>query len=148
MVKRVREILFDAYARLSCAFSGLSAEGASLLKVYQEVLMKQQLTNCLEPTKEIMLKVTFWFRQILDYQIQAFSLWLYLGLRENADPRNAYVLKRSVFEFENVIKGQLAFNETYIDPELIYGTQAYINLQIEEENTARLAIEKFNQLVN
>ena len=70
--------LWQAYLRLSSVFSGTTASGTRLLAAYESKLLKDS-TNPMSPS-EVKIEVTMWFRQMQEYQVRAYSLYVTLKL--------------------------------------------------------------------
>lgn len=142
-LQQAQDKLWSAYIRMSRVFcDGTTAGGIIILEAYRDMLAKNPLSSK-DPT-EIKIAVTLWFRQMLDYQIQAFSLYATLKVMRN-DHQN---LQQQISEFESSLGKQLETNRDHIDGTLVCEHQSYISLQIEKKKlvrvaNARLAIKEF-----
>ena len=115
----------NAQIRLSRVFNyGTSLDNHSMLISYTQML---KTTNPSMQDSEITIAATFWFRQMLEYQVQAFGFFLMLSVARDA---NQDVSKKiSIFE-EDLMK-QVESNRNFIDTALIYEQQQYIAIKAQ-----------------
>lgn len=142
----INDELKHVIVRMSRIFLDDHAEGGKkLLAVYQAMLSESSSSSA----AELKIILTLWFRQILEYQEQAFNLSKYLEIISQANGQALGVktsrdFQLDVFEFEDLIKRQIEYNQDFIDGTLIDKPNAYIMLQIEKCKLIRMASNKFN----
>lgn len=133
--KQLEEIendLFKAYIRLSRVFNhGTALENDNMLTAY-----KESLDSSMQPA-DVNLKVTFWFRQMLEYQVQAFGFYLMLSAAR--DPNTN--INDKVCVFESDIMNQVQANQAHIDIDLIYQSHHYLTIQMERSKVKQLQID-------
>ncbi len=129
--EKSKENLYVARIHISTLFTHGTTNGKSLLQEYQLRLgsNKSQPMDKLE----VKLTVTKWFRKMLDYQIQAFSLWSSFII-STKDPLEKE-LPRLVSDFNTGIFKQIMNNRDHIDEHLICDSIDYIDLQITKCKT-------------
>uniref|UniRef100_UPI001D042978 hypothetical protein n=1 Tax=Candidatus Protochlamydia sp. W-9 TaxID=1785087 RepID=UPI001D042978 len=125
--------LWEVHIRMSRVFSESNADGMKLLSAYETML---QEISPMGPF-EIKIAVTLWFRQMLDYQVQAFCMYGILQARKNGDMENQSLLQSQVLAFETSLFRQIEASKDHIDEELIYEHPSYITLQLEKSKTKR-----------
>lgn len=130
--------LWEAFIRMSRVFcEEATTNDRRMLAAYGTMLSNTD-------PGEIKIKVTLWFRQMLDYQVQACSLYMtskFIGKRHQEGDAQKHVstLKSSLIR-------QIEANQELIEGELIDRHQNYIVLQLEKSKTKRLANEQLNTL--
>lgn len=129
--------LSAAHIRMSRVFGKGAADGRNMVKEYAEMLAKSQPSM---PLKEIKISVTLWFRQMLDYQVQAVALRTAFRIMRKQEDE----LQKSVSIFEADLVKQVEINEDHIDKTLIFESHSYIALQLEKSRTKRLAFNFLN----
>lgn len=127
--------LWNALIRMNRVFSEGTADESEILVAYQEVLHH---TTSMSPL-EIKITITLWFRQMLDYQIHGFCLWMTLNIMEGMNEEEA---QQTILKFESGMREILEINQNYIDAELICESQRYIELQLEKSQITRLALQQ------
>lgn len=132
--QEVENDLWKSLMRLSRVFTEGTRDNQHLLTLFASML-RDTTSMSLE---EITAASTLWFRQMIEYQIQAFGLYQSLQIREGAE-----ILQRRQSKFENSLLDQIMQNEGVIDPELIYENPHYIALQIEKLKTSRTSCTLF-----
>lgn len=133
--KRAAYALWDAYQSLSRVFSQGTVENLNILDEYRKILLNRQH----EPA-EIQMEVTRWFRSMLDYEIQAFSLYAVITMMRE-DKGGRAVIKDQFFAFQASLSHQVRNNKEHIDIELICKSRSYIDLQIEKNKTRKTALK-------
>ena len=134
-LQQAEDKLWSAFIRMSRVFEEGTATDKKILEAYQTTL----LTIRRDP-REVKIEVTLWFRQMLDYQVRAYSLSkTFKFMREG---RKEEVVHLS--NLESSLTRQIEANRGFIEEELIYRSQDYIVLQIEKSRTKRLASNLLN----
>lgn len=135
--------LCDAKDSLYKVFKlGTAIEHRSILGAYAERL---EVQNNMSP-KEKKITVTLWFWQILQYQVQAFSLSTTLRLiREGYQEGRVEELEKvqrlvSVFFFH--LSEQVEANQEHVDTSLISQSYSYIKLQLKKSEIIRNASDQ------
>ena len=138
-LKKAEDKLWEAYIRIARVFcEGTAADGRKMVVAYATML---EATTQSKDLLQIKIIVTLWFRQILDYQVQAFCLHEILQVMRNGHQQNLMQLK--VSDFESNLMKQLEANKDHIDETLIYQSQPYIALQLQKNRIKRLAFKNF-----
>jgi hypothetical protein len=124
--------LWSAYK----ALAGVFTTGSKLV-AYEEKLKasKQNMTP-----KEIKINVTWWFRQMLEYQSQAFG-W-YSALRLGKGRGEEAQVQAQVSEFKIRLSKQVEANKDHIDISLIGESLSYVHQQKENSRIKRIASEQ------
>lgn len=131
---RLKEALskvWDAHIRLGRVFTEGTASSKNLLLVYQTSLKKNQTMS----PEEIKIAVTLWFRQMLEYQVQAFCIYQALQGRRDEEDRQ---IQSDLLAFEFVILKQIQANNEFIDEQFIYENQDFISVQLQKAKVHRL----------
>ena len=126
--------LWRARIEMSSIFHNGTGDGTNLLVAYKKMLVAR-------PASIPTLEATLWFRQMLDYQIQAFNLFATSIVMRNAPEANK--IQSQLLEFESGLARQVEVNRAHIDPELICESQDYIALQLKKSKTKRLDLQHF-----
>jgi hypothetical protein len=131
--------LLKAYIRLSRIFcDGEGTDGRKVLAAYETMLL--QSTPSMTP-RDAKMQVTLWFRQMLDYQLQAFGLYLILKLKRHGI--NSKGIREQVLELDRAFVVQIRVNKDHLLEDLVDEPQEYITLQIEKAKARRA----FHQLI-
>ncbi|MBA3238683.1 MAG: hypothetical protein H0T62_10110 [Parachlamydiaceae bacterium] len=126
--------LLDAQGAMSKIFSkGTTLYRQNMLETYQNSLKK----TTFEGSSDNKIVLTYWFRQMLDIQIQAFSLYAALQAEREVSTDKIREMKLIL---ENDLSEQITINKVHIDETLIYESQNYINLQILKDKIKKLEI--------
>lgn len=125
--------LWAAYIRMSRVLSEGTTDNKNVLAAYREMLTSSET---IKGDSEIEIAVTLWFRQMLDYQAKAFSLYEALQVKREGYKEEIRTLAS---QFESQLIQQLEINEKHINKSLISESQSYIALQLEISKTKRSA---------
>ncbi len=143
--------LSNANVRLSRVFCDGLVDNKKMLEVYKATLEKGNPP--IDPS-EIIVAVTLWFRQMLDYQAQAFGLYAifqakryqYDDLSELQKQKNLLELQKQISEFESIMIKQLTTNKGFIDDKLIKESVSYIYFQLEKTRIKNKSLNFFKSL--
>ena len=139
---KLRDRLKDDYLSLSAIFHGGISEGKNVLEAYGKMLssMSKEMRD-----KERKIAVTLWYRKMVEFQLQAFSLYIQFKRRTIDKPKDQLkegeiplqVVKQGgdyeqVAEFHKSLIIQLGKNKDFIDEELICMSQEVIYLELEK----------------
>jgi len=134
--KEISKKLTDVCLRMSRIFME-KENGIELAGLYKQRL--QEIKSTTFTDLELTLLVTLWYRQMLDYQIQAFALSKYFEVKNriglNSVDSHAQV-SHELDEFKGTLVKQIDFNRGFIDTQAIYSNQAYLILQVK--NAAKI----------
>lgn len=125
-----QEIVIKNLNKMASAF----LNGCKILEIYQNKLKEVSNTNLGD--KEITIVITLWFRQMLNFQHEAF--FFCINLQSHSNEANQK-LKERISEFNDSLNKQIEFNKNYIDMTLIYYSEDYIALQLEKSKKKRAA---------
>jgi hypothetical protein len=125
------EKLWEAHIAMSTVFCERTADEKVLLSAYTEMLRQNGMDE-----NDVKKHVTLWFRQMLDYQVQAMSLYATLRISRGDDMEKD--IHPLAIRFEKTILDQIENNKSFIDEKLIYTSQKYIRLQIEKSKVRQL----------
>lgn len=131
--------LWDAHITLSRVFHNSSANGKQLLPAYQEMLEK---TASMDPS-ETRIAATLWFRQMIDYQVEA--LTIHGKLKTARDKKEIPSFNKQVLAFENSIITQIEVNKKFIEIDFIDKNASYIQLQLKKSEITRIASSKLKK---
>ncbi len=131
-LERAEKRLWNAHITLSRVLSEGTAHEQSLLAAHEIFLKSKQMDSV-----DIKLSLTFWLRQMLDYQVQAMRLYTALRALNGED---AQEIQRVIANFEKTLLNQIEANKQFIDPMLIDQNQGYIKLQIQKRKTTELKL--------
>ena len=131
------EDLNTACDRMLRVFSVGTANNTNILADYQSSLQASYTDQPLG----LKMAVTFWYRQMIDYQVCAFSILAITDIMTGID--KGEVCKKAN-NFESHLMRQIKTNQLYIDESLIHYSQAYIALQEQKRKTRKLAIQELN----
>ena len=127
------EDLHASYATLSTYFvRGIWPNNKTPLQIYSENLPVG------EPLK---ISTTLWFREILDYQVQALLLYGKLSIKNE----KVEDFKTLASQLEKTIQEQIAANKDYIDEPWLYETPASMIHQITKIQAIQNAAKRFQQ---
>lgn len=132
--------LWKAGGTLSRIFSqGTVADGRHVLATYRQLL---ETNSTSMSASAIKITVTMWFRQILDYQVQAFGL--YATLRALRNDYLEGTIYSEISAFESLLMKQLETSREHIDVSLVYENQGYIKQQLEKSKIIQLNLARLN----
>src|SRR5262249_41959677 len=117
-LKEAENKLFNARNTMGRVFCEGTALDKNVLVAYRAMLPDKSMSPF-----EIKIAVTHWFRQMLDYQVQAFSLYAALSMIN--DPQNNQI-QSQVLKFKSSLMDQIKANKDHIDETIIYESQSYI----------------------
>lgn len=138
-VQHAEQALWKAHIKMSSVFCNGTADGREILPAYSECLKGSQPS--ITPS-EFKIAITLWFRQMMDYQVQAFSLWALLQFKKDSGERDK--LPEVISKFHISLKEQIKKNIAYVDETLVYESQGYIAHQLEKSKTKRIGLNKLN----
>jgi hypothetical protein len=134
--------IWKAYIRMSRIFEKGAASGEKILETYESLLIQRDRSMT---SMEVKIAVTLWFRQMLDYQVQAFSLSTTLKIMMGYEQQKALT---DVSDFQSSLRKQVEINKSHIDESLICESHSYIKHQLEKSKTRRLANSQLNVAVS
>ncbi len=134
---RAEDRLWDAYIKIASLWTkGFTASGKPLLTTYRSFLAKSSYS----PQEET-IRVTLWFREMLDYQMIAFKLFATLRIcRQQTDdiPSRVSIFERKLIE-------QIELNRENIDIELIYESKSFIEIELANCQISEMAQKSFKE---
>jgi len=135
--------LWEAWNKICSIFLSGTADKKNILFAYKQMITK---VDTVEPF-EAKIRVTHWFRQMIDYQIKAFNLYVVFKMMGNSfrnvevqNKRKEDILKQTR-GFESLITDQIKANREYIVESLIYISDEEIESQLEKYRRSQ-AIKK------
>lgn len=138
-LQQAQNQLWDAYIRISRVFSEVNTSASINLLAHYQTLLK---TTTQMTETEIKISTTLWFRQMLDYQVQAFCMYGIVCIQR--DRTQEAVLRDQAIKVEANIMQQIELNKTLIDMDLIYEKPTYIALQLKKNKTANQWLKTLN----
>lgn len=132
--------LWHAYIRISRVLSeATTTNGINLLVSYRDLL--KETTQMQD--HEVKISVTLWFRQILDYQVQAFCMYGVLFMMQKKSDQAT--LREQSIQVETSLLQQIETNQHLINMDLIYEKPNYIILQLEKSRVKSQWVKTLNQ---
>ncbi len=126
----VKNKLYDSYMALSANFT---QKGDEIFKAYKNVLCLQTPSQSAQEEK---IRLTFWFRQMLDYQAVALGIYLTLCRLEGESEGKIH---DEIRIFQELTSRHINANSSHIDTDLIDQSFEYIALQLQKSKTRHQA---------
>lgn len=127
--------LWDAYLAISKIFAKGTADGQNIIVAYQKMLAQDKTLS----PEEIKTLATQWFRQMLDCQVQAISLYSDFVVRRAGGFQE---LSSKLPGFQSNLLEQFVVNRALIDEKLLFKSRSHITHALAKHRLAGVAVKQ------
>ncbi|MBN9378392.1 MAG: hypothetical protein BGO14_06990 [Chlamydiales bacterium 38-26] len=135
-IKNSQQAIWKAAMQIATIFAEGTSDHLPILASYKTFLESKKTMTA----SEITLKVTLWFRQMLDYQAQAFKLSILLRMSHDSNQMNL-TIATLMKNIEDIMLKQIEANQAFIDTSLIDKSEKYLALQLSKFKIKQLAFK-------